>query len=268
MEGLRGGHQRRAQHGVTGMDGQEFCQAVLAHIPRATAAEREAIQQELLEHLADHQEALEAGGMDAADAQARSVAAMGDAGEIGRQWNARLSPLWLWVGRVCKAVCILLMIVMFLPGANFLYRVAQNLDARWSDDPMENFSTGELSPLWSEAMDLRVSLGGQAARLCEVALVENAWSLEDGREGIYRLEVSYAAYAQNPLKPAFGVDLTCNGESPRGGGGSYNSGRFLYQSRYPIEAGCEEAVLTFMFGDESAAVSVDIPWEEVDGYGP
>ena len=37
---------------------------------------------------------------------------------------------------------------------------------------------------------------------------------------------------------------------------------------YPIEAGCEEAVLTFMFGDESAAVSVDIPWEEVDGYGP
>ena len=67
------------------MDGQEFCQAVLAHIPRVTAAEREAIRQELLEHLADHREALEAGGMDAAAAGERAVAAMGDAGEIGRQ---------------------------------------------------------------------------------------------------------------------------------------------------------------------------------------
>ena len=253
---------------MTGMDGQEFCQAVLAHIPRATAAEREAIRQELLEHLADHQEALEAGGMDAAAAQERAVAAMGDAGEIGRQWNARLSPLWLWVGRVCKAVCILLMVVMFQSGANFLYRVVQNLDARWSDEPMGNFSTSDLSPLWSEAMDLRVSLGGQVARLCEVALVEDAWSLEDGREGIYRLEVSYATYAQDPLKPATGVGLTCNGESLSRGGSSLGGGRHLGQYRYPIETGCEEAVLTFWSQEERACVTVDIPWEEVDGYGP
>ena len=67
MEGLRGGHQRRAEHGVRAVSDQEFCRAVLDQIPRATAAEREDICRELMEHLEDHREALMEGGLDEAD---------------------------------------------------------------------------------------------------------------------------------------------------------------------------------------------------------
>ena len=174
------------------MDGQEFCQAVLAHIPRATAAEREAIRQELLEHLADHQEALETDGMDAAAAQERAVAAMGDAGEIGRQWNARLSPLWLWVGRVCKAAAILLVLGMALPLAMTAYSLSQNLSARWSDEPMDGWKEPEA--LWSEKVDLCAPFGDQVIRFFRVSLVETA----QHRAGDYCVELDVLAYAQIP----------------------------------------------------------------------
>ena len=248
------------------MDGQEFCQAVLVHIPRATAAEREAIRQELLEHLEDHQEALEAGGMDEASAQERAVAAMGDAGEIGRQWNARLSPLWLWVGRVCKAAAILLALGMALPLVMTAYSLSQNLSARWSDEPMDGWKESEA--LWSEKVDLRVPFAGQVIRFFRVSLVDAA----QYRAGDYWVELDVLAYAQNPLEPALSLNvlkrITCNGAASLLSGGSDTGGVCAMDIQYPIEPGTAEATFALSLHGETASVTVPLDWEEVEPHVP
>ena len=221
------------------MSDQEFCRAVLDQIPRATAAEREDICRELMEHLEDHREALMEGGLDEAAAQARSVEAMGDAGEIGRQWNQRLSPLWLWVGRVCKAAAILLALGMALPLAMTAYTLSQNLSARWSSEPMDGWKEPEA--LWSEKVDLRVPFAGQVIRFFRVSLVEAA----QYRAGDYCVELDVLAYAQNPLEPALSLNvlkrITCNGAASLLSGGSDTGGVCAMDIQYPIEPGTAEA---------------------------
>ena len=220
MEGLRGGHQRRAEHGVRAMSDQEFCRAVLDQIPRATAAEREDICRELMEHLEDHREALMEGGLDEAAAQARSVEAMGDAGEIGRQWNARLSPLWLWVGRVCRAAAILLLAALLIRPGSILSCAVDNLQARWCDDPVE--SAIHPDAVWIREVDLRVQLHDQVIRVHRVALVEDDWiDMQAGRQGTYQLYVQALSYARNPFRPALSIwGMRCNGEDGKQVGAS------------------------------------------------
>ena len=267
MEGLRGGHQRRAEHGVRAVSDQEFCRAVLDQIPRATAAEREDICRELMEHLEDHREALMEGGLDEAAAQARSVEAMGDAGEIGRQWNQRLSPLWLWVGRVCKAAAILLVLGMLLPLSYTARSVSQNLNARWSSEPMDGWR--ESDALWSEKVDLCVPFGDQVIRFFQVSLVEEAWTDSQGRTWDCQVELDVLAYAQNPLNPALDMkilrDTTCNGAI--GVGGGYGStGVSAWSIRYLVPPGTPEATFTLSCHGETASVTVPLDWEEA-GYG-
>lgn len=85
----------------------DFYDEVLSHIPRATAGERRAIRAELEGHVEDRTEVLEAAGYDRAEAQSRSLAALGDPAEIGRALNAQLSPFWLWLGRAAVVVLVL-----------------------------------------------------------------------------------------------------------------------------------------------------------------
>lgn len=250
------------------MSDQEFCAAVLAQIPRATAAEREAIRQELLEHLEDHQEALEAGGMDEAAAQERAVAAMGDAGEIGRQWNARLSPLWLWVGRVCKGAAIVLLVVLLIRPGSILACAVDSLQARWRDDPVE--SAIHPDAVWIKEMDLRVQLHDQVIRIHRVALVEDDWTdSQANRQGVYQLYVQAVSYAQTPLRPALSIwGMCCNGEDGKQVGASlspYNlRGADARTMAFPLEEGIPTAVLTFApYGQASATLSLPINWEEV-----
>ena len=268
MEGLREGHQRRAEHGVRAMSDQEFCRAVLDQIPRATDSERDAIYQELMEHLEDHREALMEGGLDEAAAQARSVEAMGDAGEIGRQWNQRLSPLWLWVGRVCRAAAILLLAALLIRPGSILSCAVDSLQARWCDDPVE--SAIHPDAVWTREVDLRVQLHDQVIRIHRVALVEDDWiDMPAGRQGAYQLYVQALSYAQNPLRPALSRwGMRCNGEDGKQVGASpspYNlRGADARTMAFPLEAGISTAVITFApYGRTAATLSLPISWEEV-----
>ena len=83
-----------------------FCDDVLSGIPRATPRERADIRDELLDHLLEHKDVLMSYGLEEAEAEKRAVEAMGDAEGIGKAWNEKLSPFWLWLGRVCMcAAC-------------------------------------------------------------------------------------------------------------------------------------------------------------------
>lgn len=250
------------------MSDQEFCRAVLDQIPRATAAEREDICRELMEHLEDHREALMEGGLDEAAAQARSVEAMGDAGEIGRQWNARLSPLWLWVGRVCRAAAILLLAALLIRPGSILSCAVDSLQARWCDDPVE--SAIHPDAVWIREVDLRVQLHDQVIRVHRVALVEDDWiDMQAGRQGTYQLYVQALSYARNPFRPALSIwGMRCNGEDGKQVGASpspYNlRGADARTMAFPLEAGISTAVITFApYGRTAATLSLPISWEEV-----
>lgn len=249
------------------MNAKEFCAGVLSHIPRATAAEREAIRQELEEHLSDHQEVLMERGASAEEAEAKAVAAMGEAAAIGQQWNVQLSPLWLWVGRLCKTAAILLILGMLMPLGFKIYGLSQNFSARWSSEPMDGWK--ETEALWSEKVDLREPFADQMIRFFQVSLVEEPWTDREGHTGDYRVELHVLAYAQNPLKPALNMnilsDVTCNGETGVGGGFG-SQGVTAWSIQYPIQPGAPEATFTLSYHGETASVTVPLNWEEVD-YG-
>ena len=83
------------------MDRWAYTDRVLAVLRRGrvTTREREAIRQEINGHIEDHMEALRALGYDEWEAEERTIAAMGDPEELGKELNQVHSPLlgWLWL---------------------------------------------------------------------------------------------------------------------------------------------------------------------------
>ena len=64
-----------------------YVKAVCACLRHATPKEKQAVAQELQDHLADHADALAEAGWDPEEAQAHALAAMGEAQEVGRAWR-------------------------------------------------------------------------------------------------------------------------------------------------------------------------------------
>ena len=66
---------------------RDYTQAVCSCLRHATAEEKQAVAQELQDHLADHADALVEAGWDPEEAQAHALAAMGEAQEVGQALN-------------------------------------------------------------------------------------------------------------------------------------------------------------------------------------
>ena len=64
------------------MTPNEYTRAVCACLRHATPKEKQAVAQELQDHLADHADALAEAGWDPEEAQAHALAAMGEAQEV------------------------------------------------------------------------------------------------------------------------------------------------------------------------------------------
>lgn len=82
------------------------------------------IRQELIEHMEELYEDLQAEGMDAPVAEVMAVEYMGDPQEIGKALHAEHSPLlgWLWmIGRELAAAFLILTVVSLLPTAVELF---------------------------------------------------------------------------------------------------------------------------------------------------
>ena len=82
------------------------------------------IRQELIEHMEELYEDLQAEGMDAPVAEIMAVEYMGDPQEIGKALHAEHSPLlgWLWmIGRELVAAFLILTVVSLLPTAVELF---------------------------------------------------------------------------------------------------------------------------------------------------
>lgn len=73
-----------------------------------------AIRQELVEHMEELYEDLQAEGLDAPVAEVMAVEYMGDAAEIGKALNGEHSPLLGWAWLICKRLVVVLSILFLL----------------------------------------------------------------------------------------------------------------------------------------------------------
>ena len=104
------------------MDRRQYTEQVLSSLRRVTHDEREAIRQELDGHMEDHMEALRELGYEEEEAEARTLAAMGDPAEVGRELNRQYPFRWLVAGWIAKALAVvflcLLVLSLFSPGSD------------------------------------------------------------------------------------------------------------------------------------------------------
>ena len=88
------------------MDRRQYTEQVLSSLRRVTHDEREAIRQELDGHMEDHMEALRELGYEEEEAEARTLAAMGDPAEVGRELNQQYPFRWLVVKWVAQGAAV------------------------------------------------------------------------------------------------------------------------------------------------------------------
>ena len=205
----------------------EFCDAVLAYIPRATPQEQEEIRRELCSHLEDHRDLLLEHGADETEAKVKAVEAMGTAEEIGRAWNEQLSPVWLWVGRICKVAFVLVMLCAIFPVVAQISGVWENLQVR-TEVPESSRGPSGYQVFWEQELDIRQEFGEHIIRLHRVEL----GTIPNDENGEYYIQVHTLSYPKNPFHNAMNVDilmmgLHCNGVDCEGSGGGGSGPGFV-----------------------------------------
>ena len=152
------------------MDRREYTAQVLSRLRRVTAKEREAIRAELDGHMEDHFEALRELGYDETEAEERTLAAMGDPAEVGRELDKQYPFRWLVAGWIAKALAVvflcLLVLSLFSPGSD---RVAGYVSERLhpSGEGRSEITQTAVLPL-----DIREQVGDDELRIYQVALGE------------------------------------------------------------------------------------------------
>ena len=96
------------------MDRREYTAQVLSCLCHVTWDEREAIRAELDGHMEDHFESLRELGYDETEAEERTLAAMGDPAEVGRELDRQYPFRWLivkWAAWLLAAWALLLILL-------------------------------------------------------------------------------------------------------------------------------------------------------------
>ena len=112
------------------MDRREYTDRVLACLRRLTPKERAAVRAEIDGHLEDHVCALLDLGYDPELAEQRTLAAMGDPEEVGRELEKQHPVFWLILGRA--AVLLLALCCLLLAQNLSGWHVFENLSNRVS----------------------------------------------------------------------------------------------------------------------------------------
>lgn len=166
------------------MDLWNYTNRVLAVLRRGhvTAREREAIRQEINDHIEDHMESLRELGYDEALAEERTLAAMGDPEEVGRELNKQYPFRWLVIGRAAMIVTLLFALMVAGPVWDKAGDVVNNLWCRFY--PLHLLDLRDLSwgadrdyrPMVAEAekVDLRQTADGVTLYIYQAGLEDPA----------------------------------------------------------------------------------------------
>ena len=164
------------------MDRRQYTEQVLSSLRRVTHDEREAIRQELDGHMEDHMEALRELGYGEEEAEARTLAAMGDPAEVGRELNRQYPFRWLAIGWAAMIATLLFALLVALPAWNKAGDVVNNLWCRFY--PLHLLDLRDLSwgadrdyrPMAAEAekVELRQSADGVTLYIYQAGLEDPA----------------------------------------------------------------------------------------------
>ena len=138
------------------MDRKTYTETVLSVLRHVTGRERSAIREEIDGHIEDHMEGLIELGYDPALAEERTLAAMGDPKEVGRELNKQYPLCWLAAKWAAMAVAALL---VFLLTPSFFQRLPDAWDSiqvRWAPKTVLDISRvrEDFDPLGVPACDM------------------------------------------------------------------------------------------------------------------
>lgn len=239
---------------------KDFCDGVLREMPRATAGEKDDIRDELTDHLLEHRDMLVEHGVEILEAERRAVEAMGDPMEIGRAWNEKLSPFWLWLGRVC----ILLFVVILLSNTSSILfkvdRIFRSLEVRYSEDAgtvAREMKGCDL--LWTEDPGIKKQFGEHIIRIHRVELWQDrVW------DDYYALKVYYVSYHQDILGYALDMHawngLEYEGGKNKGGGSSHTAYATWTNDEIQVEPGQKTISATLDYNGNHFETDIEIDW--------
>lgn len=236
------------------MTRRDFMDRVLLPLARLTREEREAVRQELEEHIEDRMEILLEMGWDQALAEERCLEAMGDPAEIGREMAKQYRGWgWLWLGRAA-AVLTAVLCVQAVLGLGLLVHARNSLEARFCPSMESRLDVGAAT----ELVDLRMDIGNDVLRVFRVSVGE--------RDGEQVAEVAMCVYDRVP----FGIavenlhnKIRFDGyerENFLGGNGRGNYGADFWQVYLPVDAGQES--LTLIYDHLGVTNRMEIPLPE------
>lgn len=241
------------------MDRQDYTAAVLSALRRVTSRERAAIRAELDGHIEDHMEGLLELGYDEALAEERTLAAMGDPKEVGRELNKQYPFRWLvvlWGARLLSAWAVLLMLLL-VPGV--IIDVQETpllaLQERLHPDLSHHFApSGRIAA--EEQLDIEIPLGNDIVRVVRLCVYnEIPW-------GERRAYINVDSYDRRPLGLVSDKDLILESQS-----GSQSTVRVSGTNRWwhtgdgevPIGEGDTYVILRCEAYGESHAVRIPLP---------
>ena len=163
---------------------RDYTQAVCSCLRHATSEEKQAVAQELQDHLADHADALVEAGWDPEEATPWLP--------WGRPRRWAFPLRWLILSRVLLVLAVLAAIVLLLPIPGRLVSAWNSLAAR--ADPSHLYPPTQDSSVSAYPLDVHFSLpNGDQIALYAVTLTE-AWN------GTYTAQIYGLGYHQNPFR--------------------------------------------------------------------
>ena len=247
------------------MDRREYTDTVLSALRHVTKRERTAIRSEIDGHIEDHMEGLQELGYEQEFAEQRTLDAMGDPKEVGRELNRQYPLGWLVIGRMAMAAVLVFALVAAGPMWNALRdTVLPNLQARWfptagqdlTEISFGGYEDGAYQALVKTAddPDLRQTVNGITARLYQVGLEDPA-----AEETTAWFAVSFSAV--NPFeKPSQylwkGIELEGQTVTVH----SFSQAYYCFFSG-TVTRGQEARVVCQRYG-ETYRFTVPLPWEE------
>lgn len=237
------------------MDRKAYIQAVLSALHHVTGDERAAIQAELDGHIEDHMEGLLELGYSPELAEERTLAAMGDPQEVGRELNKQYTG---WGFVLLSRAAVLLTVVLCIQAVLGLGILGNLWDSVWARvAPLE---PEEISAAVTQRLDIRVPIGSDVVRVYGVSRLT--------REGVPAAGVFLCAYDRLPggvvsdrLLPGVWIEDQ-RGEALEwlSGGSGHGSIGADYQLRYvPVEETDTSITLRYERFGENIAVEIPLP---------
>lgn len=248
------------------MDRREYTDTVLSALRHVTKRERSAIRAEIDGHLEDHLEGLLELGYPPELAEERTLDAMGDPKEVGRELNCQYPLGWLVIGRMAMAAVLVFALVAAGPVWNALRdTVLPNLQARWFPTAIWDLTETTISELGTG----REGALAEAAEKTEVRQTEDgvtAWLYQVGLEDPAAEETTaWFAVSLSSVNP-FKNPNQYEWKGMRMEGNTETSGETIYVHNGVLFSGTvvhgQEVQVVCQRHGEISRFTVSLPWEE------